>query len=165
MTSTTAMLSFSVCRRSAKTPTRRPQEAGRAAKLVGQLDQEAVEPVLTDRLASAGFFREKDLHEVGGACVMRLYAGRALPAFQKRLGRNGFNLLAEAVHVNIHHGVVGFIGRTAQGIGNEDDAEAPVDAPSTVAITQTSVSPPVMMTVSISALRSCWCRSVPVHGE
>ena len=50
-----------------ETLSRRPQKAGRAAKLFGQLFQEAVEPVLADRLAVAGFFRQEDLHEMGGA--------------------------------------------------------------------------------------------------
>jgi hypothetical protein len=42
-----------------ETPTRRPQKAGRTAKLFGQVFQEAVEPVLADRLAVAGLPREK----------------------------------------------------------------------------------------------------------
>ena len=41
-----------------------PQETGRAAELFGQLFEEAVKPVLTDRLPDAGLLREKYLHKV-----------------------------------------------------------------------------------------------------
>jgi hypothetical protein len=50
-----------------------------------------------------------------------------LPAFEQRLGSDGFDLLSEAVHIDVHHGVVGFIRRTAKRVGDEDNAEAPVD--------------------------------------
>ena len=62
------MLSFSVP--PAALPqalSRRPQKAGRAAEPVRQLFEEAVEPVLTDRLPLAGLFWEQDLHEVRDA--------------------------------------------------------------------------------------------------
>ena len=49
------------------------------------------------------------------------------PAFKQGLRRDGFDLLAEAVHIDIHHGVVGFVRRTAKRIRDKDDAEAPVD--------------------------------------
>ena len=57
MTSTTAMLIF--LGRAAALPqtlSRGPQKAGRAAELVRQLFEEAVEPVLADGLPVAGFF-------------------------------------------------------------------------------------------------------------
>ena len=31
----------------------------------------------------------------------------------------GFDLFAEAVHIDIHHGIVGFIGRVAKSVGHE----------------------------------------------
>src|SRR6185369_6404786 len=54
-------------------------------------------------------------------------AGCSGPAGEEGLSRDGFDLLAKPVHVNVHHGVVGFIRRAAKSIGHEDDAEAPVD--------------------------------------
>ena len=59
--------------------------------------------------------------------LMRPSPRRALPAFEKQFSRDGFDLLAEAVHIDIHHRVVGFIGRAAKCVGDEDDAKAPVD--------------------------------------
>ena len=50
-----------------KTRSRRSQEASRAAELVCQLFEEAVKPMLPDRLAFACFFREQDLYKMGGA--------------------------------------------------------------------------------------------------
>ena len=87
------------------------------------------------------------------------------PAIEQGLRGDGFDLLAETVHVDIHHGVVGFVGRAAKRIGDEDDAEAPVDRAQHggqhadigfAAGDDDGIDP---------ALRSCWCRSVPVQGE
>ena len=79
------------------------------------------------------------------------------PAFKQGLRRDGFDLFAEAnscelssesrhgfASVELHRASVGKAARRPQST-----------APSTVARTQTSVSPPVMMTVSIPPLRSC----------
>ena len=80
MTSTTAIPSFSVP--PAALPqalSRRPQKAGRAAEPVRQLFEEAVEPVLTDRLPLAGLFWEQDLHEVSVAGAHGALRGRMPP--------------------------------------------------------------------------------------
>ena len=68
MTSTTAMLSFSVAPPLCHRPCPGPAESWsrRRTSSVSSFE-EAVEPVLTDRLAVAGFFRQEDLHEMRGA--------------------------------------------------------------------------------------------------
>src|ERR1700710_2561426 len=50
-----------------------------------------------------------------------------MPVFQERFGRHRLNLLAEPAHVDIHHGVMRLVGRTAQRVLYEDDAKTPVD--------------------------------------
>lgn len=85
----------------------------------------------------------------------------ACSAIKQRFCRHAFDLLAEAVHIDIHHGVVGVIGGAAQRVGHKNDAEAPAIAPSIVVSTQTSISPPVTMAVSTSEGRSCWRRPPP----
>src|SRR3954470_12150302 len=49
------------------------------------------------------------------------------PVFQDHVRRHGLDLLAVAVVVDGERGVVGFVGRTAQGIGRDHDAVAAVD--------------------------------------
>jgi hypothetical protein len=49
------------------------------------------------------------------------------PTFDERVCRHAFHLLAESVRVDIHHRVVSFVRRAAQGVRYEDHAEAPID--------------------------------------
>lgn len=58
-----------------------------------------------------------------------------LPAYRRAscpatLGRDGLDLQTEPVHVDIHHRIVGFVGRAAEGVGHEDDPEAHQTRPS-----------------------------------
>ena len=85
MTSTTAMLSFSVAAAALpKTLTGGPQKAGRAAELFRQLFQKSLEPFLGDRLAVAGLLRQEDLHEIGERAHEALRSRAARASFQAR---------------------------------------------------------------------------------
>jgi hypothetical protein len=69
-----------------------------------------------------------------GSRILTRYDFRAalmLPeasAFEERVRRHAFHLLAEPASVDIHHCVVGLVRRAAQGVRHEDDAEAPVNS-------------------------------------
>jgi hypothetical protein len=67
---------------SPQTLARRPQEAFRAAKLREELFQEYFEPFPVCGLSSAGFFRQKDLNEVGRGAHDVLAVRSCLASFQ-----------------------------------------------------------------------------------
>lgn len=67
---------------SPQTLARSPQEAFRAAKLRGELFQEYFEPFPVCGLSSAGFFRQKDLNEVGRGAHDVLAVRSCLASFQ-----------------------------------------------------------------------------------
>ena len=107
---------------------RGPQKTGRAAKLIRQLLQEPVEPFLTDGCPLPVSFGRRICTRCDGLELMRLCAAALPGQLSRRVSRrDGLDLLAEPIHVDIHHGVVGFIRRAAKSVGHEDDAEAPVD--------------------------------------
>jgi hypothetical protein len=79
MTSTTAMLSFSVPPPLYHRPCPGARSKLVAAELIHQLFEEAVKPVLTDRLPAAGLLREKYLHKVRRRGAHEALRARARP--------------------------------------------------------------------------------------
>ena len=50
------------------------------------------------------------------------------PTVEQGLRRDGFDLLAETVHINVHHRVVCFVCGAAKGVSHEDDTKTPVNS-------------------------------------
>jgi len=87
------------------------------------------------------------------------------PMLQDRSRVGSFDLIGETCAVQGQQGVMRRVGRAAQRIGREHHSIAKVDCPRTAAKTQTSVSAPVITSVSAWRVRNTRNNPGSTKGE